>query len=138
MTTAPPRPIPTPLDLANRQADRDLAAGVLERPEGDFLTLWHRGILRSGLPPHFRLVALALAARADHATGQIPADQQPYLGGLVLDTRLTDGQVVVALNALRSRGWVQVVRTGRPHGHRYTHCHLRLRILTALLPSLTA
>lgn len=136
-TTAIPRPMPTPRDVANRQAERDLITGVLERPQGDFLTLWHRGIVRSGLPPHFRLVALTLATRADHKTGRIPADEQPFLGGLVLDTRLTEDQVVVCLNSLRSRGWIAAERTDRRHGSRYTHCHLRLRIPAVLLPTLT-
>ncbi|OKK06440.1 hypothetical protein AMK26_10505 [Streptomyces sp. CB03234] len=130
MTTTPTRPRPTPLDLANAAADRALTRGAVVTDE-PFRLLWEKGILRSPLIPHHRLVALALASRADYATGRIPADRQPFLDGLVADTQLNRGQVAVALNVLLQRGWVR--RAAKDRYRAYESARLRLTIPALLL-----
>ncbi|MGI3230594.1 hypothetical protein ACRJ4B_49920 [Streptomyces sp. GTA36] len=108
MTTQTPR-VPTPRDLVARDSARRaaemIAPGTLLRGER-FRPLFERGIHTSGMTPHTRLVALALLAFANGGTGDLPAERQPYLAGLVEATGLTTGQVVVQLRALEARGWI--------------------------------
>jgi hypothetical protein len=133
MTTAPSRP--TPLTLANRAADRALAERVIELPDEPFRLLWERGIRRSSLIAHHRLVALTLATHATYDTGSIPGSRQPLLDGLVAETRLSRGQVAVALTALLERGWIRR-NSARDKYRAYEVCPMRLAIPALLLPSL--
>ncbi|MYV56476.1 hypothetical protein [Streptomyces sp. SID3212] len=99
---------PSPADVAARIADRNLAApGALGPDDLPFRLLYERGILRSGMHRHTRLVALALASHADYVTGTIADRDQPFLIRLADETRLLRPQVVVALNTLLQRGWVK-------------------------------
>lgn len=112
-----PRTIPTPRDVAERRrpesiADR-LAPGSLLRGER-FRPLFEQGIRASQMTPHSRLVAFTLLSYASARTGELPAERQPFLGGLVAATGLNAGQVVVQLRVLESRGWVQRDPAG-PH-----------------------
>jgi predicted Rossmann fold nucleotide-binding protein DprA/Smf involved in DNA uptake len=121
------------LDLANTAADRALTRGAVVTDE-PFRMLWERGILRSSLVTHHRLVALTLATHADYTTGDMPDDQTTLFDGLVTATQLAPGQVAVALTALLERGWVR-----RPPGsrrRRYEDSHFRLAIPALLLDSL--
>ncbi|MEU9645519.1 hypothetical protein [Streptomyces sp. NPDC048188] len=112
-----PRAIPTPRDVAERRrpesiADR-LAPGSLLRGER-FRPLYEQGIRASRMTPHARLVAFTLLSYASARTGELPADRQPFLPGLVDATGLNAGQVVVQLRVLESRGWVRRDPAG-PH-----------------------
>lgn len=100
--------IPTPADVYRRQAHPLIAPGPHD-PTADspFRSLYERGITGSKLIPHTQLVALTLASHADWATGRIPAAEQPHLAGLVAETALTTGQVVVSLQILEDRGWIR-------------------------------
>ncbi|MEW2635974.1 hypothetical protein AB0903_31130 [Streptomyces sp. NPDC048389] len=134
MTTAPSRP--TPLTVANRAADKALAERVVELPPDEpFRLLWERGIRRSSLTPHHRLVALTLATHATYDTGAIPGSRQPLLDGLVAETRLSRGQVAVALTALLERGWIRR-GSARAKYLAYEVCPMRLAIPALLLPAL--
>lgn len=133
--TTPTRPRPTPLDLANRHANRALTrAGDRLASDEPFRVLWERGIRRSTLTPHHRLVALTLASHADYTTGEIPKSQQPYLGGLVTETGLKAGQIAVALTVLLERGWIR--RAARDQHRAYEKTPLRLAIPALLLDGL--
>lgn len=113
MTTAPASR-PSPADLAARAAARKLIEpGIRPADAEPFRQLYERALLGSSLLPHARLVALVLAAHGDPTTGVIPEDRQPRLLGLQKETRLHPGHLVVALNALQSRGWLRKVRPGR-------------------------
>lgn len=113
MTTTDSRP-PSPADLARtspaarRAAERQaamLAPATL--PEGArFRVEYGRAILTSQMTPPSRLVALTLSLYGSYRTGHIPAAAQPRLHGLAKATGLHPAQVIVALRALRSRGWV--------------------------------
>jgi hypothetical protein len=133
MTTAPARP--TPLLLANRAADQALAERTVELPDEPFRLIWERGIRRSSLIPHHRLVALTLATHAAYDTGKIPSSRQPLLDGLVAETRLSRGQVAVALTALLERGWIRR-NSARDKYRAYEVCPMRLAIPALLLPRL--
>ena len=134
MTTAPSRP--TPLTVANRAADKALAERVVELPADEpFRLLWERGIRRSSLIAHHRLVALTLATHATYDTGSIPESRQPLLDGLVAETRLSRGQVAVALTALLERGWIRRA-SARDRYRAYEVCPMRLAIPALLLPRL--
>ncbi|OII63797.1 hypothetical protein BJP40_02645 [Streptomyces sp. CC53] len=137
MTTPTPAPArPTPLDLANRAAGRAVTQGAVRLPDHEpFRLLWERGILRSSLIGHHRLVALALATHADYATGHIPRRRQPFLDGLMAETRLSRGQVAVALTALLERGGVRRAPS-RDRYRAYEVCPLRLAIPAVLMPAL--
>ncbi|WP_335936659.1 hypothetical protein [Streptomyces sp. PTD5-9] len=115
MTTAPPRR-PSPADLAANTSARQraaarhaelLAPAVLGRGER-FRPLYDAAIRESGMNPHTRLVALILASFGNSRTGRLP--EQPGLHRIAAATGLSAGQVVVALRALETRGWMQ--RTG--------------------------
>ncbi|MFJ6659681.1 hypothetical protein ACIQNG_25510 [Streptomyces sp. NPDC091377] len=56
--------------------------------------------------PHARLVGHDLMWRASHATGRINAETEPSVHDLALATGLSAGQVEVALQVLRTRGWL--------------------------------
>ncbi|MET9952369.1 hypothetical protein ABZ135_12580 [Streptomyces sp. NPDC006339] len=100
--------IPTPADVFRRQAHPLIAPGPHD-PENDapFRSLYERGITGARLIRTTKLVALTLASHADWATGRIPDEAQPRLGGLVEETALHPGQVVVSLNILEQRGWIR-------------------------------
>ncbi|MER7833510.1 hypothetical protein [Streptomyces sp. NPDC095602] len=125
MTTPLATARPTPLDLARRAAARNTAPvpARAAAPESTFLERWHRGVLDSSVIPTHRLVALALATYADPA-GRIR--RQPFLTGLVNDTRLRPAQVAVALTALLERGWVR--RAARDRRRSYELSPLQLAI----------
>ena len=94
-------------------ADLALIAPGTPPPGMAFRALYERAILAaSGLRPNDRFVAIALATHAD-AAGQVI--QQPRLVGLVHDTGLHVGQVVVALNSLKQRGWIRQVKPSAPY-----------------------
>ncbi|MFF2331937.1 MULTISPECIES: hypothetical protein [unclassified Streptomyces] len=100
--------IPTPADLYRRQAHPLIAPAPHDQVvDGPFRALYERGITGSALIPNTQLVALTLAAHAEWATGSIPADDQPHLAGLVTETGLGTGQVVVSLRVLEERGWIR-------------------------------
>ncbi|MFB7031736.1 MULTISPECIES: hypothetical protein [unclassified Streptomyces] len=117
--------VPTPADVFHRQA-RPLLAPEPHNPAMDppFRLLWEEGINGSRLLVHTKLVALTLATRADWATGVIPDDAQPRLGGLIGLTRLDAGLIVVSLNVLEQRGWIR--RTVRRE--RWNEASLRLAV----------
>lgn len=96
MSTATPRR-PSPADMARPRPSVDRA-------------LYEQAIRASRMLPHHRLTALALVTHADR-DGQIPTDKQPRLVGLIHDTGLRVGQVVIALTALRDRGWIRKARS---------------------------
>ncbi|BAU83320.1 hypothetical protein SLA_2393 [Streptomyces laurentii] len=99
--------IPTPADVFRRQAHPLIAPGPHDpAADGPFRALYERGITGSRMIRNTKLVALTLASHADWATGRIPQDVQPYLAGLVQETALTTGQVVVSLQILEDRGWI--------------------------------
>lgn len=128
MSTAPPRP-PSPADMARKMAaaDRRLLAPAGPLPGRSYRSLWEQAVLSSAkLPPHARLVGMALATHAD-TTGQI-ADQ-PRLLGLVHESGLHVGQVAVALTILRERG---LLRQTRPTD-RYEHADFVLVIPNAVM-----
>jgi len=56
--------------------------------------------------PHARLVGHDLMWRAVHATGRISPKLQPTIEAVSLATGLTTAQVGVALQVLRTRGWL--------------------------------
>lgn len=94
MTTAAAPRRPSPADMAGKKPGNR--------------RMYEQAVLASGMHPHSRLVAIALATHAD-AAGQIT--DQPRLTGLVHETGLYVRQVVTALTALRQRGWIrQTVR----------------------------
>ncbi|MEO3976337.1 hypothetical protein [Streptomyces sp. CAU 1734] len=98
-----------------------------------FRQVWERGITRTPLTAHTRLVALALATHADYTTGTIPEPVQPYLDGLSAATGLEAGRVVVALNVLQARMWIRRThREERP----YEQTVLELTVPAPLLPAL--
>ncbi|MFI9005082.1 hypothetical protein [Streptomyces sp. NPDC053541] len=100
--------IPTPADVYRRQAHPLIAPGPHDPAvDGPFRQLYERGITGSRLIPATQLVALTLASHADWETGRIPADDQPRLAGLVAETELDAGRVVVSLQILEDRGWIR-------------------------------
>ncbi|MFJ2629623.1 hypothetical protein ACIO6T_41290 [Streptomyces sp. NPDC087532] len=113
MTTTAEHRRPSPADLAaNAPARRRAAArlaeilapAVLNRGER-FRPLYNAAIRESGMNPNTRLVALVLATFGNSRTGRVA--EQPGLHRLAAGTGLAVGQVVVALRALETRGWVQ-------------------------------
>ncbi|MFE4691718.1 hypothetical protein ACFRH6_16865 [Streptomyces sp. NPDC056749] len=132
MTTAAEPRRPSPADAARATqaaADRRLTAPAVLPAGMAFRALYERAILGSGMTPHPRLVAIALATHAD-AAGQIT--QQPRLTGLVHATGLHPGQVVVALTTLRGRGWIRQT----PARARFDVADLALTIPNHVLTSL--
>ncbi|MEU9199442.1 hypothetical protein [Streptomyces sp. NPDC048332] len=114
-TAAAPRR-PSPANMPARRtaaaADRALIAPGVPAQRTAYRALYERGILTaSRMAGNHRYVALALATHAD-AAGTIPPGQQPRLLGLVHDTGLAAGQVVVALNTLKQRGWIRKAKPG--------------------------
>ncbi|TLQ45788.1 hypothetical protein [Streptomyces marianii] len=105
MTTAPARP--TPNNMPSKPAFDPLRPARRDELTQPFRPLYERAMTQSGLHPHTRLVGLALATYADWDTGNIPAASQPRLAGLTNASGLHQPQVVVALNTLRSRGWIK-------------------------------
>ncbi|MFE2021335.1 hypothetical protein ACFW9O_25135 [Streptomyces sp. NPDC059499] len=114
MTTAAAPRRPSPADMARKAtaADRALAAPGTPPPGIAFRALYERAILASNMLPHPKFVAIALATHAD-AAGQIT--QQPRLFGLIHLTGIHAGQVVVALNVLKQRGWIRQVQPSAPY-----------------------
>jgi hypothetical protein len=121
--------VPSPADFA-RRAPRPAPAALAQRPAAaettpelpaaeaalqpgrlkgkeHFRKLFHQAIRISGMTPHARLLALDLAQRASHATGRITPALQPSVERLSHATGLTTGQVHVALEILRSRGFLR-------------------------------
>ncbi|MFE0243289.1 hypothetical protein ACFWZ0_02560 [[Kitasatospora] papulosa] len=132
MTTAAEPRRPSPADVARKgrtAADRRLTAPAALPPGIAARALYERAILGSGMTPHPRLVAIALATYAD-AAGEII--RQPRLTGLVHDTGLHAGQVVVALTTLRGRGWIRQT----PARARFDVADLALTIPNHVLTSL--
>ncbi|MEU9777733.1 hypothetical protein [Streptomyces sp. NPDC047968] len=126
---------PTPLDVARLHQATHLTHPATLRPDDEpFRGLWERGIRRSSLIPHHRLVALTLATHADPATGTIPDRHQPYLDGLTADTGLPAGQVEIALRALLDRGWIARTDPSTTRDPGTARLHLQIRALA--LPGL--
>jgi hypothetical protein len=65
-----------------------------------------RAIIRSGLSPHARFVALVLLTFADAGTSAVPENFSPSLTMLAACTGLGRSTVARALNELESGGWV--------------------------------
>ncbi|MER8042729.1 hypothetical protein [Streptomyces sp. NPDC094032] len=100
--------IPTPADVFRRQAHPLIAPGPHDPAvDAPFRRLYERGITGSRLIPTTQLVALTLASHADWTTGRIPDGAQPHLDGLVAETALSAGRVVVSLQILENRGWIR-------------------------------
>ncbi|MER5892365.1 hypothetical protein [Streptomyces sp. NPDC001876] len=112
--TAAARPSPASMPMRKASpADRALIAPGTPPPGMAFRAVYERAILSaSRLRPHDRFVAIALATHADVA-GQVI--QQPRLVGLIHDTGLHAGQVVVALNSLKQRGWIRQAQPSAPY-----------------------
>ena len=100
--------VPTPGDVYQRAA-HPLIAPAPHNPaaDGPFRALYERGITGSAVIPVTQLVALTLASHADWESGRIADEDQPHLAGLVAETGLSVGRVVVSLQALEQRGWVR-------------------------------
>ncbi|MFC8276280.1 hypothetical protein ACFUJR_27865 [Streptomyces sp. NPDC057271] len=126
--------IPTPGDVARIHLSRSLIAPAPHDPATDepYRALWERGVIGSQLHRNAKLVGLTLASHADWATGHILDDQQPRLAGLVTEAALNQGQTLVSLKALESRGWIR--RTTRRE--RWDTAAVELTIPGALMPRL--
>lgn len=114
---APRRPSPAHMPARRRTvsaADRALIAPGAPAPGTAYRALYEKAILGSRMNGNHRYVALALAVHAD-AAGTIPPGGQPRILGLVHDTGLAAGQVVVALNTLCQRGWIQKTDRRAPY-----------------------
>ncbi|MFC9247783.1 hypothetical protein ACFT7S_28355 [Streptomyces sp. NPDC057136] len=129
MTSPRPTPALMPRRAPATAADQKLIAPAPPVAGRSYRSLWEQAVLSSSLPPHARLVAIALATHADPA-GQIA--QQPRLIGLVHDTSLYVAQVAVALTALRARG---LLRKTRP-ADRYETADLLLTIPNSVMARL--
>ncbi|MFD5656968.1 hypothetical protein [Streptomyces hirsutus] len=111
-----PKPAPTPSvphaktapqqtsETRPRAADA-IAPGRLKSSE-HFRKHYLFGLRFSTMPAHARLVGHDLLWRASHATGRIPPKLQPSIEAVSLATGLTTMQVGVALQILRTRGWL--------------------------------
>jgi hypothetical protein len=100
--TAPQRPLYEPRTLTAEEA---VAPGVLADTEY-FRRTFRYAVTCSGLPPHARLVAYDLLFRANHKSGRIGSAHQPDIEQLAKATGLSEGQAGVALQILRTRGWI--------------------------------
>lgn len=136
---APHRPSPADLAAASparlaAQRQAALLTPVNLPNSARFRVEFGRAIFASGMTPHSRLVALALAACGNYRTGHIPDHKQPRVEGLVAATGLGVGQVVIALRTLESRGWLSCQgshnydrATLRPHIPQHAAASLVLR-----------
>ncbi|MEV5368956.1 hypothetical protein ACF09G_12925 [Streptomyces albogriseolus] len=108
----PPLPVRPKLS-----AEEAIAPGKLTNKE-HFRKTYLFGMRVSRMHPHARLVGHDLMWRASHATGRIAVNQQPSVETLAASTGLATSQVDVALNTLRSRGWLQyrVLQEGKRAG----------------------
>ncbi|WP_326780403.1 helix-turn-helix domain-containing protein [Streptomyces longwoodensis] len=124
--TAPATHRPTPLDLARRTpaptpteqprrapyeprtltAEEALQPGRLSHKERLRQMLQH-GMRISRMQPEARLVALTLLGYANFQTGRVHPRWQPTVEQLAEATGLSTGQVLVQLEVLTSRGWLQ-------------------------------
>ncbi|MFR0354121.1 hypothetical protein [Streptomyces sediminimaris] len=95
------RPMYEPRPLTAEEA---IAPGVLMDTEF-FRTVFRYCLTRSGLPPHARLIAHELLARANDKNGRL-GPKQPFLDQLAHATGLTEAQTGVALQVLYTRGWI--------------------------------
>jgi hypothetical protein len=97
-------------DLTLEQA---IAPGVLEKYE-HFRPYYRHGMILSRMPAPARLVGHDLMWRAHHASGRIQADQQPDAEAIADSTGLPTAQVLVAIEVLRTRGWLieRTLRSG--------------------------
>ncbi|MEU2764291.1 hypothetical protein [Streptomyces sp. NPDC007094] len=111
---------PTPAHMPRRDpatvaaANRELAAPAPAQPHQPYRAMFERAVMGTSMRPHSKFVAIALATHAD-ASGQIPDGAQPRLIGLIHDTGLHVGQVVVALNTLKQRGWIRQAQPTAPY-----------------------
>ncbi|MBL3669094.1 hypothetical protein JL475_24485 [Streptomyces sp. M2CJ-2] len=87
-----------------RAADA-IAPGKLKSDE-HFRKHYLFGLRFSGMHPHARLVGHDLMWRAVHATGRVSPKLQPSVEAISMATGLTTAQVDVALQVLRTRGWL--------------------------------
>jgi hypothetical protein len=101
-------PIPTPADLAARIAPPPVLSGSYRQFRGHYM----QALREARLIPHTKLVGMVLGVYSS-PNGIIPATRQPGVAGLVRTTGLTAGMVVVQLNTLEQRGWLQPVPGGR-------------------------
>lgn len=122
-----------PARRAVSAADRALVTPGSPARGSDYRAMFERGILTSRMVANSQYVALALATHAD-ATGTIPSGGQPRLLGLIHDTGLHPGQVVVALTTLKQRGWVK--QTNHPAS--YETADLALTIPNRVMAQLRA
>lgn len=113
MTTARPTPAQMP-----RRAPSDLARALTGpapvQTHQPYRAMYEQAVMGTSMPPHTRFVGIALATHAD-ASGQIAEGRQPRLLGLIHETGLHAGQVVVALNTLKARGWIRQVQPAAPY-----------------------
>lgn len=117
----------TPVRLS---AEESIAPGQLTRDE-HFRRYFLLGLRRSGLPASSRLLAHDLMWRAGHHNGRISPNMQPDREYLALATGLTVTQVDVAINTLKSRGWLYDRRLAS--GPRVGSTHWALAIPAAAL-----
>ncbi|MFF9215578.1 hypothetical protein [Streptomyces viridosporus] len=115
-TSARPGPMPAPTtahaqaapeqqtETRPRAADA-IRPGVLQAGER-IRRYYVHGMRHGGLPAHARLVGHDLLWRAGDSTGRIPPKLQPTLEDISSATGLTTRQVEVALQVLRTRGWL--------------------------------
>lgn len=118
-TDTPPAAPPARVRLTPEQA---IAPGELAKKE-HFRKYFLFGMRASGMHPHARLVGHDLMWRASHATGRLSPNLQPSTEVLALATGLTTGQVRVALQVLRTRGWLyyRPLQSGPRTGRQVMH-----------------
>ncbi|MEU3507908.1 hypothetical protein ABZ733_08250 [Streptomyces longwoodensis] len=100
-----PRTAAAPPAASRPSAADAVAPGRLTRGE-PFRKYYLYGMRIGRLPAHARLVGHDLMWRADYTTGHIAPNRHPKTETLAEATGLTTGQVEVALQVLRTRGWL--------------------------------
>ncbi|MFC9429300.1 hypothetical protein [Streptomyces sp. NPDC056987] len=92
---------------------------------------WEAYILRAThLLPHYKHLALSVAALADYTTGRIPDSAPTGQGDLMAQTGLAEYQVRGGLHALETRCLI------RRHGDRVTELRLSLSSLALIRKAL--
>lgn len=114
----------------NLTAEEAIAPGKLTRAE-HFRKLYRVGITLSRMHPHARLVGHDLMWRASHATGELSANYRPSIEQLAGATGLSFMQVDVAIEVLRSRGWLfeRVISDGPRAGLMALHLAIPASVL---------
>jgi len=144
MTTTSGCRIPSPADLARLKskaptrsaasARTTTAADAIRpgrlRPQEIMRQLYQLGLRSSGMRPEARLVALTLMGYAHYRTG-LCTKREPSSEELAQATGLTEGQALVQLQILTSRGWLtrrEVLEGPRAGQQAYQLCIPRLAL----------